>query len=89
MKTSNLNKTLSLVLGGAFMFYASAYAEEPTRNPEAGKKPASQFDQPESHNHRQKLQHSLRKQAAQRLKAQHDQAREYFLVHQHETKGSE
>ncbi len=39
-------------------------------------------DQIPSHNQRQKMQHSVRKDAAKRLKKLHEQAREQHLQHQ-------
>jgi len=46
-------------------------------------------DQIPSHNSRQKMQLSVRREAAKRLKKVHEQAREQHLKHEIETHGNE
>jgi len=85
MKKSKLLKGLCLtILVAAVGGGSLAYAE---KGENAAPKEMKDGDQMPSHNQRQKMQLSVRKEAAKRLKNLHEQAREQHLQHEIKSHG--
>ena len=84
MKKSKWVKGLCLTILVAAVGGSLAYAE---KGANASPKAMKDGDQIPSHNQRQKMQLSVRKEAAKRLKKLHEQAREQHLQHEIKSHG--
>jgi len=73
---------LVATVGGGSLAYAEKRAN-------ASPKAMKDGDQIPSHNQRQKMQFSVRKEAAKRLKKMHSEARAKHMQHEIETHGNE
>lgn len=82
MKKTKLLSAIGGLLVASLMLSTTGYAKNIQRNSEAGKKPLSQFDQPQTHHERQKMQLSKHKEAAKRLKAKFTELRKQDINRQ-------